>query len=154
MEWLALGLSLLLLVWWASSRGKKPKVETLQEAKRHHVWEEAKVDADNLGVPPDLLRDLGALVYFGAMRQVVRDKKQATLPTIWSAQNNKAGADQMAGIVAFFGERLCRKIGELPEAKENAANVKILTGEVVGWTGSQIGVDMRQEIVESLRGAK
>ena len=118
-EWIAIGLGLLLILCWTTNkRSKEPKVETLEEARSRHVYEKADVDADNLGVPPDLLRDLGAMVYFGAMRQVVRDKKQATLPTLWSAQYTRSGADGLVSTLGAFGERLCQKIRDLPESNE------------------------------------
>ena len=97
-----------------------------------------KVD---VGISKDLLADLGGMVYFGALAQVVRDRKQATFPGIWTADTPE-GADYATSVMAAFGSRFTRKLLAMPESE---AQAKILTGEVLGWVADRFGIGMKED---------
>ena len=94
-----------------------------------------------VGIPTHLLADLGGMVYFGAVAQVVKDKKQATSPETWTAEAPE-GADYATAVMAAFGRRVSRKISAMPNSE---ADAKILTGEVLAWTARQFGIDMKED---------
>ena len=105
----------------------------------------AKLDLNgqkvDVGIPSHLLSDLGGLVYFGALAQVVKDRSQATFPETWSV-GNPEGADYATAVMAAFGSRFTRKLLAMPESE---AQAKILTGEVLAWTARQFGIDMKED---------
>ena len=105
----------------------------------------AKIDLGgqkvDVGIPSDLLADLGGLVYFGALAHVVKDRKQATFPRLWKAKDTEV-ADYATSVMAAFGSRFTRKLLAMPESE---AQAKILTGEVLAWTARQFGIDMKED---------
>ena len=98
----------------------------------------------DVGIPTDLLADLGGMVYFGALAKVVRDRKQATFPEIWTADTPE-GADYATAVMAAFGSRASRKLLAMSDTKPH---VKILTGEVLGWVANKLGIEMKEDGVE------
>ena len=108
----------------------------------------AKLDLDgqtlDVGIPKDLLADLGRMVYFGAVAQVVRDREQATFPDLWTAETPE-GADYATAVMAAFGSRASRQLLAMSESKPH---VKILTGEVLAWVANKLGIEMKEDGVE------
>ena len=105
----------------------------------------AKIDLGgqkvDVGIPSDLLADLGGLVYFGALAQVVRDRKQATFPRLWEAKDTEV-ADYATAVMAAFGSRASRKLLAMSDTKPH---VKILTGEVLAWITDRFGIGMKED---------
>ena len=157
MEWVIFGICAAIIFFTIKGWGKRPrKVLTLEQAKSRHAIHDAELDIDDPEVLSDLLRDLGTLVYFGAVMEVVQDKKQAAFPSLWSPRFTHDAANHAFGVMGALGDRLCNRIGEMPEATEADKNRRILASEVVGWAGLKVGIDMRREILEALaqEGAK
>ena len=107
----------------------------------------AKLDLNgqkvDVGIPSDLLADLGGMVYFGALAQVVKDRKQATFPRLWEAKDTEV-ADYATSVMAAFGSRFTRKLLAMPESE---AQAKILTGEILGWVADRFGIGMKEESI-------
>ena len=107
----------------------------------------AKIDLGgqqvDVGISKDLLTDLGGMVYFGALAQIVRDRKQATFPEIWTAETSE-GADYATGVMAAFGSRASKKLLAMSDSEPH---VKILTGEVLAWVADRFGIGMKEESV-------
>ena len=97
-----------------------------------------KVD---VGIPSHLLSDLGGLIYFGALAQIISDKDQAAFPDLWAAKDPKVAAETAASLMAGFGSRLSKKLLAMPERD---LNVKVPTGEVLAWVGRHFGIDMEE----------
>ena len=151
MEWVILGICAAIIFFTIKGWGKRPrKVLTLNQVKSRYPINDAEMDSDDPEVLLDLLRDLGTLVYFGAVMEVVQDKKKAAFPSLWSARFTHDAGRHAFGVMGALGDRLCKKIGEMPEAAEADKNRKILASEVVGWAGLKVGIDMRREILEAL----
>ena len=94
-----------------------------------------------VGIPTHLLADLGGLVYFGVLAQVLKDRTQATFPETWAAENPE-GADYATDLMAAFGSRFSSKLLAMPEG---AGQAKILTGEVLAWVVDKFGIGMKEE---------
>ena len=95
----------------------------------------------DVGIPTHLLADLGAMVYFGALAQVVKDRSQATFPEAWSVES-PGGADYATAVMAAFGSRASRKMLAMPDSE---ADAKIMTGEVLGWIANKFGIDIKED---------
>ena len=93
----------------------------------------AKIDLGgqklDVGIPTDLLADLGGMVYFGALAQVVKDRKQAAFPDIWAAETPE-GADYATAVMAAFGNRFTRKLVAMPESEAQAKLDSLVTRPV------------------------
>ena len=105
----------------------------------------AKIDLGgqkvDVGISKDLLADLGGMVYFGALAQVAKDRKQATFQDIWTAETPE-GADYATAVMAAFGSRFSKKLLAMPESE---AQAKILTGEVLAWVANKFGMSMKED---------
>ncbi len=95
----------------------------------------------DVGIPSHLLSDLGGLVYFGALAQIIADKDQAAFPDLWAAKDPKTATESAKAVMAGFGSRLSEKLLAMPE---HDLNVKVPTGEVLAWVGRYFGIDMEE----------
>ena len=81
--------------------GQSPKkhrtVESLLGDGKWLKPEDLESSEGGRGVPAELLHDLGAMVYFGAFAEVVRDKKQATFNVPQGVERRATGAGGVRG---------------------------------------------------------